>query len=73
MNPIPVEGFNPCKDCGSQPEIITVGYGRKCYDVRCSKLACGQHISVDYTVKECRKRWNEANQLPALPTKSEYP
>jgi hypothetical protein len=73
MNLITIEGFHPCKNCGSKPQIITVGYGRKCDDVRCSNPACGQYISVDYTVKECRKQWNAANPLPALPTKSEYP
>jgi len=64
------DGFNPCRLCGSPPEIVS-GFSRKSDSVRCTGAGCINKIDVDYTVKECRNRWNSANPSTTTPVRQE--
>jgi hypothetical protein len=52
---------NPCRKCGSRPELISVGYGSNHDDIICSNHGCRQRIEVDGSERVCRKAWNAAN------------
>jgi hypothetical protein len=54
---------NPCRLCGSRPELVSVGYGRNHDDILCSKPGCGQRVDVDGSEKQCCKAWNAQNPI----------